>query len=122
MSAQRATRISTCLTLLLVAAVLALAASASASSSDKLTIKVGTKKTYSRSQLHPGETVLCRYKGHTLAVTAPTGNVQAVGAGWPKPGTTDRSIFTLNVSATSGRAFAVICALGGYHTAPVTIP
>jgi hypothetical protein len=121
MSAQRATRISTRLTLLLVAAVLALAASASASS-DRLTIKVGANKTYTRSQLHPGETVLCRYKGHTLSVTAPTGNVEAVGAGWPKPETTDRSIFTLNVSVTSGRAFAVTCALGGYHTAPVTIP
>jgi hypothetical protein len=121
MSAQRATRISTRLTLLLVAAVLALAASASASS-DKLTIKVGTNKTYSRSQLHPGETVLCRYKRQTLSVTVPTGNVEAVGAGWPKPATTDRSIFTLNVSVTSGRAFAVTCALGGYHTAPVTIP
>jgi hypothetical protein len=121
MSAQRASRISTCLTLVLVAAVLAIAASASASS-DKLTVKVGTNKTYTRLQLHPGETVLCRYNGRTLSVTTPTGNVEAVGAGWPKPGTTDRSIFTLNVSVTSGRLFAVACTLGGYHSAPVTIP
>lgn len=109
------------LTLALVAATLALATSASASSG-KLTVKVGTNKTYTRSQLHPGETVLCRYKGHTLSVTAPTGNTEAVGAGWPKPGTTDRSLFTLGVSVKTSRAYAVTCTLGGYHTAPVTIP
>ena len=121
MPAYHANRISTALILALVAATLALAASASASSV-KLTVRVGTNKTYTRSQLHPGETVLCRYKGHTLSVTAPTGNTEGAGAGWPKPGTTNRSLFTLGVSVKTSRAYAVTCTLGGYHTAPVTIP
>jgi len=106
---------------MLVAAALSLAASAAASSG-KLTVKIGTNKTYTRSQLHPGETVMCRYKGHTLSVTAPTGDEEAVGAGWAKPGTSDRSIFTLGVTVKTSRAYAVSCTLGGYHTAPVTVP
>ena len=121
MPAYHANRISTALILALVAATLALAASASASSV-KLTVRVGTNKTYTRSQLHPGETVLCRYNGHTLSVTAPTGNTEAAGAGWPKPGTTDRSLFTLGVSVKTSRVYAVTCTLGGYHTALVTTP
>ena len=121
MSAQRATPISTGLALLLVALVLALVASASASSG-KLIVKIGTNKTYTRSQLHPGEKVLCRYKGRTLSVTTPSGNTQGVGAGWPEPGANDRSIFTLGVVVTKSGAFAVSCVRGGYHSAPVTVP
>ena len=102
--------------------IAASAAAASPNTTGRLVVKVGTNKTYTRLQLHPGETVLCRFKGHTLSVTAPTGKTEGAGAGWPKPGPTDRSLFTLGVSVKTNRAYAVTCTLGGYHTAPVTIP
>ncbi len=109
--------------LVLGTTALALALNSSASArTTRLTVKVGTNHTYARTQLHPGETVICRYKGRTLSVTAPTGSEEGVGAGWPKPGTTDRSIFTLNVNVATNRAFDVTCVRGGYHSALVTIP
>ena len=116
-------KLSLALSFILAATAIALGLVGSASASPtKLTVKIGTNRTYTRSQLHPGETVLCHYKGRTLSVTAPTSSEEGVGAGWPKPRTTDRSIFTLNVIATKRRTFAVSCVLGGYHSALVTIP
>jgi len=108
---------------LLLSALAALSLAGSALGASKtLVVKIGANRTYTRSQLHPGETVLCRYQGHALAVTAPVGDEEATGAGWPKPGTTDRSIFTLNASVTAKRAFHVTCVRGGYHSALVTLP
>jgi hypothetical protein len=121
MTGPRKHRLALPLVLVTTALTLTLNSSASARPS-RLTVKVGTNRTYTRAQLHPGETVLCRDNGRTLSVTAPTGSEEGVGAGWPKPGTTDRSIFTLNVNVTANRAFDVTCVRGGYHSAPVTIP
>jgi hypothetical protein len=109
------------LTALTCAPALLIAAPANATP-PTLTVKVGTDRNYTRLQLHRGETVLCRGKGRTLSVTTPTGTEEGTGAGWPKPGTTDRSIFTLNVYVTTNRTFGVTCAAGGYHTALVTAP
>ncbi len=121
MTARRKHSLAVLLTLATTAFALALESSASARPT-RLTVKVGTNRTYTRTQLHPGETVLCRYKGRALSVTAPTGSEEGAGAGWPKPGTTDRSIFTLNVNVTTNRAFDVTCVRGGYHSALATIP
>jgi hypothetical protein len=121
MSTSRASRLSSVLTLVLLVAALVLAASASASSR-KLDVTVGTNKTFTRSQLHPGEKVSCHYQGRTLSVAAPSGSELGAGAGWPKSGTKDRSIFTLNVNVTAKRAFNVTCMRGGYHSALVTLP
>jgi hypothetical protein len=110
------------LTALTCVLALAVAASAAYAASPKLTVDIGTKRTYTRSQLRPEQTVVCHYRGHTLSVAAPTGKQEGVGAGWPKPGTKDRSIFTLTVGKTSSRGFAVSCVRGGYHSALVTLP
>ena len=111
MSAQRASRISTCLTLVLVAATLALAASAAASS--RLTVGIGTNRTYSDSQLRPGETVVCRYKGHTLRVQAPSASQSSNGAVWPLLRSRKVGLFHLSVSVAPKHRFAVTCARGG---------
>jgi hypothetical protein len=121
MTASRKHSLAVLLVLATTAFVLASNSSASALTT-RLAVKVGTNGTYSRAQLLPGERVLCRDRGRTLSVTAPTGSEEGVGAGWPKPGMTDRSIFTLNVNAKSNRAFVVTCVRGGHHSAPVTIP
>jgi hypothetical protein len=121
MSTQLASRISSCLTALLVAATLALAASATASPS-RLTVGVGTNRTYSRAQLRPGETVVCHYRGHTLTVTAPTGRTDGAGAVWPLPGVNDRGLFYLEVSDVGKARYAVACGRGGHHSELVVIP
>jgi hypothetical protein len=109
--------------LVLATTAFALASNSSASAlTTRLAVKIGTNGPYTHAQLHPGERVLCRYEGRTLSVTAPTGSEDGVGAGWPRPGTTDRSIFTLNVTAKTDRAFVVTCVRGGYHSALVTNP
>ena len=105
-----------------VAGALALAgsvAAAPAKSPGRLVVKVGTSRTYDRTELRPAATVVCRYHGHTLSVRAPTGNQEGSGAVWPKPGTTDKGLFHLNVDV-AGKAYAVTCGLGGYHSAVVT--
>jgi hypothetical protein len=89
-------------------------AAAASSSSSKLAVKVGTNRMYLRSQLHPGATVVCRYQGHMLSVTAPTDEQQSVGAVWARPGRS-RGLFHLNVNAAPKRTYRVICGLGGYH-------
>ena len=62
---------------------------------------------------------MCRYQHHTLSVQAPSGDQLGNGAVWPKPGTTDRGLFHLNVTA-AGNGYAATCGLGGYHSALVT--
>jgi hypothetical protein len=111
MSAQRASRISTCMTLLLVAAALALAASAAASS--RLTVEIGTNRTYNDAQLRPEETVVCHYQGHTLRVQAPSGGESSNGAVWPLLRSRKVGLFHLNVSVAPKHRFAVRCARGG---------
>jgi hypothetical protein len=86
----------------------------------RLVVTVGTSGIYGRPELRPGERVVCRYRGHTLSVHSPTGSQQGSGTVWPKPGTTVEGIFHLNVNVVAGKAYAVTCGLGGYHSALVT--
>jgi hypothetical protein len=111
---------------LAVVAVLALVSAASAwgatSKSPVLVVKPGYRHTFTKVALHPGATVRCVDQGRTLSVQAPTAAGEANGAGWPKPGTRDRSIFTLNVDAATSQTFVVTCVRGGYHSALVLAP
>jgi hypothetical protein len=98
-------------------AALALVGTGAAAASpftSRLTLKVGTNRMYARSSLQPGATVVCRYQGHMLSVTAPTDEQQSVGAVWARPGRS-RGLFHLNVNAVPKATYRVICGLGGYH-------
>ena len=97
------------------------AAAASLSTSGRLVVKVGTSRTYTRSELRPGATVVPRYQHHTLSVQAPSGTEKGAGTVWPKPRTTYRGLFYLNVNVV-GKGYTVICGLGGYHSAPPFFP
>jgi hypothetical protein len=88
----------------------------------RLAVKVGTNRTYTRTELHPGATVACRYQAHTLTVTAPTGTSEGSGAVWPLPGTKDRGLFHLNVTIAPASSYMVVCGLGGVHSVPVVMP
>ena len=97
------------------------AAAASPNAAVRLFVNVGVSHTYTRGELRPGATVVCRYQHHSLSVQAPSGKEEGAGAGWPKAGTTDRSLFTLNVNVTADKGFAVSCRLGGYHSAAAVV-
>jgi hypothetical protein len=88
----------------------------------RLVVKVGTNRTYTRTELHPGATVVCRYQAHTLTVTAPTDGSEGSGAVWPLPGTNDRGLFHLNVNIAPATGYVVVCGLGGVHSVPVVMP
>jgi hypothetical protein len=109
-----------------VVSVLALVSAGSAwgglSKLPALIVKPGYRHTFTKAALHPGATVRCVDQGRTLSVQAPTAAGEANGAGWPRPGTRDRSIFTLNVDAATSQAFVVTCVRGGIHSALVTAP
>jgi hypothetical protein len=92
---------------------------ATSQSHGRLLVEVGTNQTYTRTELPRGATVICRYHHHTLSVQAPSGDQGGSGAVWPKAGTTDSGLFHLNVNV-AGDGYAVICGLGGHHSALVT--
>ena len=82
---------------------------APATFSKGIVVKVGERRSFTRAELRPGATVKCSYRGHSLALPAPTGKLQANGATWPglqKPG------FYLNVIGKPGGAYKVTCGLG----------
>jgi hypothetical protein len=113
MKRQRATT-----SFILAVCALALAGSAAAATPNaagRLVVKVGARHSYTRSELRPGETVVCRYLHHSLSVQAPSGDEEGAGTVWPKPGTTNNGLFHLNVNVVAGKGYAVICGLGGYH-------
>jgi hypothetical protein len=102
--------------------IAASAAAASLNGSGRLVVKVGTNRSYTRSELRPGATVVCRYQHHTLSVQAPSGTEEGAGTVWPKPGTTNQGLFYLNVNVV-GKGYSVICGLGGYHWGgPLRVP
>jgi len=108
---------------ILAACALGLAGSAAAASPNtagRLVVKVGTSRSYTPSELRAETTAVCRYQHHTLSVQAPSGEQVGAGTVWPKPGTMDRGLFHLNVNVVAGKGSAVICGLGGYHSALVT--
>jgi hypothetical protein len=93
---------------------------ASAAAAKRLVVKVGASRSYTRSELQPGATVVCRYLTRHLSVTAPTGTTLGSGAVWPKRRTADSGLFHLSVTV-SARGFQVTCGLGGHHSAPLVI-
>jgi hypothetical protein len=98
----------------LVAGVAALvAAGVAAASPPRLVVKVGTKHIYTRSELHPRETVVCRYRRHTLRVSAPTGVETGASTALPMRSDPSRTVFYLGVSVAPGGRYAVVCGLGG---------
>lgn len=110
------------LTCALVFAGLTSAARSTANAPSKLVVKVGTNRTYSRTEVRPGERIVCRYQGHTLAVRAPSGQMQGEGAIWPLPGNRVRGLFRLNVIVAGTSGYKVVCALGGYRFQTLVVP
>ena len=94
---------------------LALTASAAEATPPVLTVRIGTNRVYTRSQLHPGGTIVCHYQGHTLSVTAPVGKTTGSGALWPLPGETHKGLFVLSAGIMSKGRYNVVCLRGGYH-------
>jgi len=94
---------------------LALTASAAYATSPVLTVKIGTNRVYTHSQLAPGETIVCHYQGHTLSVAAPAGKTTGSGALWPLPGETHKGLFVLSTGAMSKGRYNVVCLRGGFH-------
>ena len=94
---------------------LALSASAAYATPPVLTVKIGTNQVYTRSQLHPGGTIVCHYRGHTLSVVAPVGKATGSGALWPIPGQTHKGLFVLSTGVMSGGKYNVVCLRGGFH-------
>jgi nitrous oxidase accessory protein NosD len=74
-------------------------------------VKIGETRTFTQTVLHPGATVKCTYRGHTLSVAAPTGYEEANGTAW----TTGKHRFHLYATAKPGHGFVVTCGLGGSH-------
>jgi hypothetical protein len=74
-----------------------------------IVVKVGERRSFTRTELRPGATVKCTYRGHSLSLPAPPGKLQANGATWP--GLQTRG-FYLNVIGKPGGAYSVTCGLG----------
>ena len=94
---------------------LALTASAAYASSPVLTVKIGTNRVYTRSELRPGATIVCHYQGHTLSVTAPAGKTTGSGTLWPLSGETHNGLFVLSTGVVSNGRYNVVCLRGGFH-------
>ena len=93
------------------ALVLAGAASAApANLSSGIVVKVGERRSFTRTELRPGAIVKCRYRGHSLSLAAPAGLQVGGGVAWPGA---QAHGFYLNVIGKPGGAYAVTCGLGG---------
>ena len=110
------------LTCALLFAGLTSSARSTAATPSKLVVKVGTNRTYSRTEVRPGGRIVCRYRGHTLAIRAPFGQMQGGGAIWPLPGNRVRGLFRLNVIVAGASGYRVVCALGGYRFQTLVVP
>lgn len=82
---------------------------ASATLAKATVVKVGERQSFTRSELRPGATVRCSYRGHSLALIAPVGKREGNAAAWPAGQTRG---FYLNVIGKPGGSYAVTCALG----------
>jgi hypothetical protein len=83
---------------------------APAKSSSRIVVKVGERRSFSRTELRPGAIVKCTYHGHSLSLAAPAGLHVGGGVAWPGAQTQG---FYLNVVGKPGGAYAVTCGLGG---------
>ena len=74
-------------------------------------IRIGQSHTYLASQLHPGQTITCGFRGRTLTVTVPSKRFMSEGT------VTSGSMkkrFNLGMTRTKTGAYYVSCARGGY--------
>jgi hypothetical protein len=78
--------------------------------SSGVVIKVGERRSFSRTELRPGAIVKCTYRRHSLTLAAPAGVQVGGGVAWP--GARAQG-FYLNVIGKPGGAYAVTCGLGG---------
>jgi hypothetical protein len=78
-------------------------------SSSGIVLKIGKTRSFARTELRPGTTVRCTFRGHSLSVVAPTGVQEGNGVVWPG-GQAGR--FFLDVIGKPGGAYAVTCGLG----------
>jgi hypothetical protein len=83
---------------------------APAKPSTGIVVKVGERRSFTRSELRPGAIVKCTYRGHALSLPAPLGTQE--GGGVASPGAQTNG-FYLNVIGKPGGAYTVTCGLGG---------
>ena len=76
-----------------------------------IVVKVGERQSFTRTELRPGSTIKCTYRGHSLSLAAPVGVQVGDGVVWPGGETAGR--FHLDVIGQPGGAYAVTCGLGG---------
>ena len=75
-----------------------------------IVVKVGERRSFTRTELRPGAIVRCTYRGHALSLPAPAGVQEGGGVVWPGA---QAQRFYLNVIGKPGGAYAVTCGLGG---------
>jgi hypothetical protein len=78
--------------------------------SNGIVVKVGERRSFTRTELRPGAIVKCTYRGHSLSLAAPARLQVGGGAAWPGA---QAQGFYLNVIGKPGGAYAVTCGLGG---------
>jgi hypothetical protein len=78
--------------------------------SNGIVVKVGEKRSFTRTELRPGAIVKCTYRGHSLSLAAPARLQVGGGVAWPGA---QAQGFYLNVIGKPGGAYAVTCGLGG---------
>ena len=78
--------------------------------SSGIVVKVGERRSFTRTELRPGATVKCTYRGHSLSLAAPARLQVGGGVAWPGA---QAQGFYLNVIGKPGGAYAVTCGLGG---------
>ena len=82
---------------------------APAKPSSGIVVKVGERRSFTRTELRPGAIVRCTYRGHALSLPAPAGIQEGGGVVWPGAA----QGFYLNVIGKPGGAYTVTCGLGG---------
>jgi hypothetical protein len=83
---------------------------APAKPSKGIVVKVGDRRSFTRTELRPGAIVQCTYRGHALSLPAPAGTQEGGGVAWPGARANG---FYLNVIGKPGDAYTVTCGLGG---------
>ena len=86
------------------------ACGAPAKPSRGIVVKVGERRSFTRTELRPGAIVRCTYRGHALSLPAPAGRQEGGGVVWPGA---QAQGFYLNVIGKPGGAYTVTCGLGG---------
>jgi hypothetical protein len=82
---------------------------APAKHSSGIVLQIGKTRSFPRTELRPGTTVKCTFRGHSLSVAAPAAVREGNGVVWPG-GQAER--FYLDVIGKPGGGYAVTCGLG----------